>query len=100
MKLLAPPGPGLSAEVGLSRFLSLYLLEHGLLVVVASRVVEHRLWSTGSEVVVPHGLQPSRLLHPWDFPIKAYSILNFTPALWAQCHVSGVLFLGSWAALA
>jgi len=28
VKLLAPPGPGLSAEVGLSQFLSLYLLEH------------------------------------------------------------------------
>ena len=43
---------------------------------------EKSKWSCSvmSDPQWPHGLQPSRLLHPWDFPIKAYSILNFMPS--------------------
>ena len=34
--------------------------------------------SAMSDSLQPHGLQPTRLLHPWDFPGKSTGVGNFT----------------------
>ena len=52
-------------------------LPHNLIVKWSLSVVSDSLW--------PHGLQPSRLLHPWDFPGKSTGVgchcLQPTPPL-------------------
>ena len=41
-----------------------------------------------SDSVRPHGLQPTRLLRPWDFPSKSTGVLNVLPgssvSMWAS----------------
>ena len=43
----------------------------------------------------PHGLQPTRLLRPWDFPGKRTGVgsLNFSCIFWIQ---ASILFPQSW----
>ena len=49
---------------------------------------EKRKWSRSvvSDSLWPHGLQPIRLLHPWDFPGKSTGV---------GCHLSSYFFLVS-----
>ena len=53
-----------------------------------SPVHESEKWKWNRSVISdssrPHGLQPTRLLHPWDFPGK--STVQFFATFWAVAH--------------
>ena len=38
-------------------------------------------WSHSVDCLGPHGLQPTRLLHPWDFPCKSTGVGCHLPSL-------------------
>ena len=46
----------------------------------------------------PHGLQPSRLLHPWDFPGKSSGVGCILHQIVSRLPVANQVFLGSWMA--
>ena len=67
--------------------------------------------SVVSDSVRPHGLQPTRLLHPWDSPGKNTGVgchfllqrhslvpLNFLPLKWYRLHIWGCRYFSqqSW----
>ena len=62
----APPSPGLSGQ------------EHWSGLPFPSPIRESEKWkwsrSVMSDSSLPHGLQPTRLLHPWDFPGKSTGV--------------------------
>ena len=75
----SPPG---SAVLGFSR------QEHRSGLLFPSPMHESEKWkwsrSVMSNSLRPHGLQPTRLLHPWDFPGKSTGV---------GCHCLGALKL-------
>ena len=84
----SPPG---SLSLGFSR------QEHWSGLPFPSPVHESEKWKWSRSVVSdslrPHGLQPTRLLHPWDFPGKrtglgCHCLLHCK----LYCYIKGVLF--------
>ena len=68
----SPPGSPLGESLGFSR------QEHWSGLTFPSPVHESEKWkwsrSVMSDLQRPHGLQPFRLLHPWDFPGKSTGV--------------------------
>ena len=55
--------------------------------ILQARTLENEKWKWSRSVVSdssrPHGLQPTRLLHPWDFPGKSTGVGYHCLLLWA-----------------
>ena len=81
----SPPG---SPSLGFSR------REHWNGLPFPSPMHESEKWkwshSVMSDTQRPHGLQPSRLLHPWDFPGKSTGV-GCHCLLWKRCTTSLII---------